>query len=211
MRAKLIVAACVGAAAVLGVSAFLVAHQRTTSAASGPPSGPYRGSQPPSGVHAPDFRLRSYRGAVVRSRDLRGKVVVVTFLDTACKDKCPIIAAQIGAGIRLLTGTERANVTALAITVLQPVDTPAHVRTFLRERHALAELDWLIGPLPQLRKAYNTFAVLSAAATGNPSLHSAGVRIFDRSGVWVSTLRAGLDLTPANLAHDIRVALHAQA
>ena len=210
MRGKLIVAACVAAADV-GVAAFLITHQSETSTASGPPSGPYRGSQPPRGVHAPDFRLRSYRGAVVRSRDLRGKVVVVSFLDTACKDKCPIIAAQIGAGTRLLTRTERANVTALAITVLPPADTPAHVRTFLRERHALAELDWLIGPLPQLRKAYNAFAVLSAAATGNPSLHSAGVRIFDRSGVWVSTLRAGLDLTPANLAHDIRIALHARA
>lgn len=209
MRAKLIVATCFVAAAALGVSAFLIAHQRETSAASGPPSGPYRGSQPPNGVRAPDFRLRSYRGVVVRSRDLRGKVVVLAFLDTACKDKCPIIAAQIGAGMRLLTPTERANVMALAITVLPPVDTPAHVRTFLRERHALDELDWLIGPLPQLRKAYKAFAVLSAAATGNPSLHSAGVRIFDRSGVWVSTLRAGLDLTPTNLAHDIRVALRA--
>jgi cytochrome oxidase Cu insertion factor (SCO1/SenC/PrrC family) len=132
VRAKLIAAACVAAAAVLGVSAFLLAHQRTTSVASGPPSGPYRGSQPPSGVHVPDFRLRSYRGAVVRSRDLRGKVVVVTFLDTACKDKCPIIAAQIGAGMRLLARTEQADVAALAITVLPPVDTPAHVRTFLR-------------------------------------------------------------------------------
>ena len=83
------------------------------------------------------------------------------------------------------------------------------MRTFLRQRHALAELDWLIGPLPQPRKAYKAFAVLSAAATGNPSLHSAGVRIFDRSGVWVSTLRAELDLTPADLAHDIRLALQA--
>ncbi len=211
MRAKLIVAACVVAAAVLGVSVFLIALQNETSAESGPPSGPYRGSQPPNGVHAPDFRLRSYRSAVVRSRDLRGKVVVVTFLDTACKDTCPIIAAQVGAAMRLLTQSERRNVAALAITVLPPADTPAHVRTFLRERHALAELDWLIGPLPQLRKAYKAFAVLSAAATGNPSLHSAGVRIFDRSGVWVSTLRAGLDLTPANLAHDISVALRARA
>lgn len=209
MRTKLILAACLAAAAVFGVSAVLVAQQRTSSVANGPPSGPYLGSQPPAGVRAPDFRLRSYRGAFVHSRGLRGKVMVVSFLDTACKDKCPIIAAQIGAGVRLLTRSERADVAALAITVLPTVDTPAHVRTFLRERHALGELDWLIGPLPQLRKVYKAFAVLSAAATGNASLHSAGVRIFDRSGVWVSTLRAGLDLTPANLAHDIRLALGA--
>jgi hypothetical protein len=33
------------------------------------------------------------------------------------------------------------------------------------------------------------------------------VRIFDRRGIWVSTLHAGIDLTPANLVHDIRAAL----
>lgn len=107
MRAKLIVAACVAAAGVLGVSAFLIARQSETGAASGPRSGPYRGSQPPSGVHVPEFRLQSYRGVDVRSRDLAGKVIVVTFLDTACKDKCPIVAAQAGAGMRLLTGVVR--------------------------------------------------------------------------------------------------------
>lgn len=32
-------------------------------------------------------------------------------------------------------------------------------------------------------------------------------RIFDRQGTWVTTLHPGADLTPANLAHDVRVAL----
>jgi len=33
------------------------------------------------------------------------------------------------------------------------------------------------------------------------------VRIYDRDGVWVSTLHAGADLTTENLVHDVRVAL----
>jgi len=32
------------------------------------------------------------------------------------------------------------------------------------------------------------------------------VRIYDASGVWVSTLHAGVDLTDENLIHDLRVA-----
>lgn len=39
------------------------------------------------------------------------------------------------------------------------------------------------------------------------AFHSAPVRIFDSRGVWVSTLHAGVDLTPENLANDLRVAL----
>src|SRR2546427_8685164 len=74
---------------------------------------PYLGSRPPPGLHAPDFTLRSYRGNLVRMSDLRGKVVLVTFLDTKCTDKCPIIASQIAAALPLLPSAARRLVVAL--------------------------------------------------------------------------------------------------
>jgi hypothetical protein len=37
-------------------------------------------------------------------------------------------------------------------------------------------------------------------------MHSAPVRVYDAEGRWRSTLNAGVDLTPANLAHDLRLA-----
>lgn len=168
---------------------------------------PYRGSVPPAGIHAPDFALESYRGPVVRMRDLRGKVVAVTFLDTACRDKCPVIAATVGAAISLLASAERAQVRALAISVLPRVDTPAHVRTFLRKRHTVGKLDWMIGPASVLPRVWKAYSILAASQTENANVHSADVRIFDRDGVWVSTLHTGVDLTPRNLAHDIRLTL----
>jgi len=198
----------IGAGIAAGV--VVTAQQRGADSATAPPPSAYRGSQPPKGITVPDIALRSYRGPLVRTRDLRGKVVAVTFLDTACRDKCPIITAVIGAGMRRLAPAERARVDAIAITVLPPIDTPPHVRKFLRQRHALGALDWLIGPLPELRKAWKRFAVLSALETGKANAHSADVRIFDSGGIWVSTLHVGVDLTPASLAHDIRVALRAR-
>jgi protein SCO1/2 len=140
-------------------------------------------------------------------RALRGRVVLVTFLDTDCKTKCPIIAGQIGASIRLLARTERRQVDALAITVNPARDTPSSVLTFLRRSDALRELNFLLGSVEELRPVWKSFHVLSAAETGNADVHSADVRVFDRRGLWVSTLHAGVDLTPANLAHDIRRAL----
>ena len=198
-----------GGVAVIAVGGTVGGLLATRGSGSMAPSGPYRGSIPPPGIRAPDFTLRSYRGPMVRMRDLRGKVVLVTFLDTACRDKCPIITAEIGATWPLLTRAERANVDALAITVLPQVDTPGRVGRFLRQRHAIGALDWLIGPVSELPRVWKAYAVLAAAHTGNANVHSAGVRIFDREGVWVSNLHAGVDLTPANLVHDIRVALRA--
>src|SRR5438093_1459513 len=70
----------------------------------------YRGSILPAGILAPDFILQSYRGPTIRMRDLRSKVVLITFLDTACRDKCPIITSVIGATWPLLSQAEKANV-----------------------------------------------------------------------------------------------------
>ena len=53
----------------------------------------------------------------------------------------------------------------------------------------------------------SAFQVLSSLETGQGTLHSAPVRIYDRSGTSVASLHAGADLSEANLNHDIRVAL----
>jgi len=195
-------------AGAIAVGALLAARQ--SSHPTQPPEGPYRGSEPPAGIRVPDATLPSYRGGTVSLRALEGKVLVVTFLDTKCTESCPIIAGEIGTALRLRSPLERSRVKSLAISVEPRLDTPASIRSFLRRRHALGKLDFLIGSVRDLRPVWNSFYVLPALDTGNADVHSADVRLFDRAGIWVSTLHAGVDLTPANLAHDIRVALHAK-
>lgn len=137
----------------------------------------------------------------------RGSIVLTTFVDSACRESCPIILARLGRGLRLLDPATRRHVVALAITVNPKVDTPAHVRRFLLERGALGQVDYLIGTVRELRPIWNAYGILSAVDTGNSDIHSADVRIFDRHGIWVSTLHTAVDLTPANVAHDIETAL----
>src|SRR6266566_5717458 len=202
-----LIAAIIVVPAVAGLLIHALTSGSTASpTASGLPPGAYRGSEPPAGIRLPAFSLRDYRGDIVRTSALRGKVVLVTFLDTDCKTKCPIFASDIGAALRLLSGSERGQVAALALTVNPARDTSTRVRRFLRGRHALG-IDFLLGTAKQMRPIWRAFHVVSAAETGNADVHSSDARVYDRSGVWVSTLHLPVDLTPANLAHDIRTAL----
>ena len=169
--------------------------------------GPFRGSEPPARIPLPVFALRDYTGAVMSSASLRGKVTVLTFLDTKCKEACPIIAGQIASTAALLAPDERGQVVFVAITSDPRDDTPAAIRAFLRRHRALGTLHYLSGPVPTLRRLWHSFQILSSLESGDADTHSAPVRIYSRDGIWLATQHAGADLTPANLAHDIRVAL----
>jgi protein SCO1/2 len=155
----------------------------------------------------PSFELHDYSGRVVRSSDLEGKALAVTFLETQCEEVCPLIASHIGAAMQLLQEEERESVAAVAISTHPEDDTPQSVRWFLHDHRAEGRLLYLIGSEIELLPVWTRFHVLPALDSGDANTHSAPVRIFDRSGEWVSTLHAGADLSPANLAHDLRSAL----
>lgn len=171
----------------------------------------YRGSQPPDGIRLVDFTLRDEQGATLRSRDLRGKVVVLTFLDSQCTDACPVIAFQVARTIDALRASERHAVVAVAISTDPDEDTPSSVRAFLRRQHALGRLRYLGSdePVEQMQRVWDGFQILSSFETHKDTLHSAPVRVYDRDSIWVATQHAGVDLSPTNLAHDIRVTLTA--
>ena len=96
----------------------------------------------------------------------------------------------------------------MAISTDPKEDTAASVRAFLRRNRALGKLHYVGGGEPEskLRPIWKRFYILSSLESGEDTLHSAPVRIY-AGGVWGATLHAGVDLTPANLAHDVRVAL----
>ena len=167
----------------------------------------FRGSTPPAQVLLPRFTLRNYSGEVVRADRLRGKTVLVTFLETKCTEACPIIADQIGKGLNLLAADDRQRVAALAVSTHPHDDTPASVRAFLRRHRVEGKLRYLIGSERELRPVWSAFHILPAFDSGDADMHSAPVRIFNPSGTWVSTLHPGIDLTPRNLANDALAAL----
>ena len=213
MSRRIAVTCAIGLAIGLGVVAALAAllsnGSSATSRASVAGSGPYRGSEVPGGITMRGFSLRNYDGRPVRSTDLAGRVTLLTFLDSQCTESCPVIAWTVARTIDALTPAERQGVRAVAITTDPAEDTKRSVRRFLGTNRALGRLLYLGGGEPEheLRRLWDDFDVLSSLESGEDTLHSAPVRIYDRSGEWVTTLHPGADLTEANLAYDLRIAL----
>ena len=203
---KLALAGAIAAIVALAVTVAVVLHDRAEVAA-GPSSGKFRGIEEPPGIMLPAFTLKSYDGRVVKASDLRGKIAIVTFLDTKCKEACPIVASVAAAAVDALTPSERLDVVAVAITSDPRVDTPAAIRAFLGRRHALRRIDYLIGPISRLKRIWRSFLVLSSFDSGDANVHSAPVRVYSRGGEWLATEHVGVDLTSANLVHDVRLAM----
>lgn len=158
-----------------------------------------------------NFTLRNRDGRAVHAADLRGRVTVLTFLDSQCTESCPVIAWTVARALDSLTRDERRDVRAVAISTDPAEDTPRSVRTFLVRNQAVGRILYVGGGQAEneLRDVWTELKILSSLESGEDTLHSAPVRIYDRGGIWVATLHAGADLTEVNLAHDIRVALEA--
>jgi protein SCO1/2 len=168
----------------------------------------FRGSEPPVASTAPGFALRdALSGDVVRMADLRGRVVVLTFLESRCESACPLIASQVAAALRRLSDNERDSVVALAISANPRDDIDQSVRAFLRRHRATDQIRYLNGPEGELRRVWEAYQVLSASESGDADIHSAPVRLYGRAGQWLATQHAGADLSVEALVHDISVAL----
>src|SRR5512138_1686645 len=79
---------------------------------------------------APTFRLTAQDERRLSLTDLRGKVVVLTFIYTTCADTCPLLTAKM-VGLQGRLGADfGARVFFASITVDPERDTPAVLKTY---------------------------------------------------------------------------------
>src|SRR5262245_25838496 len=103
-------------------------HASTTTAAS---PRAFEGTRIPLDTTAADFALTDEDGKVVRLSDQRGRLVLMSFLYTSCRDVCPLIATHLDSLVRSL-GKQARSVRVLAVTVDPDGDTPAVARAYVK-------------------------------------------------------------------------------
>lgn len=195
LRLTLVVVAVCLLAALAGV--VLLGGRDGAGEASGDaaPTGLHGALRPPQ-APAPDFRLRDQDGRVATMRQYRGRLVVVTFMYSTCRDTCPLTAQQIRGALDQLGR----DVPVLAISVDPAGDTPPHVERFLVEQHMVGRMRYLTGTHAQLAPVWRAYGIQPQSAE---SEHTASTVVDDGAG----RQRVGYltdQLTPEALAADLR-------
>jgi protein SCO1/2 len=167
----------------------------------------WAGAAPGNPQAVPDFTLTDQDGKRVRFAELRGKVVLLTFLYTNCPDVCPLIAENLNSALRKLPPAERAEVRVLAISVDPKRDTPAQVRGYVKVHRLLPQFRYLIGTKRELTAVWRKLDVQAVARDPDLVDHTTYTLLVDQTGHGIVFYSA--DFTSQDVLHDLRRILEA--
>jgi cytochrome oxidase Cu insertion factor (SCO1/SenC/PrrC family) len=129
------------------------------------------GSSTPLGSAAPPFTLTDQRGQPVTLASLRGKVVLLTFLDPVCVTDCPLIAQEFREAGNLLS-TDRANVELVAVNLNPLYRGLSYLQAFDRQEQLTGVANWLYltGSPAQLQAVWRKYGVTSVTGPAGAML-----------------------------------------
>jgi cytochrome oxidase Cu insertion factor (SCO1/SenC/PrrC family) len=118
------------------------------------------GSAAPLNFPAKGFQLTDQHGHTVSLASLRGKVVLLTFLDPVCTTDCPLIAQELRAAGQLL-GPAARNVELVAVVTNPIYHRVADTQAFDRQEHLNQVPNWLYltGSVPQLKQVWKDYGI----------------------------------------------------
>ena len=160
----------------------------------------------PGGHATPGFSLTDQNGHRFSLASQRGRIVIVTFLDSHCTQLCPIEAQELRAVDDRLRPSQRPVIVAISIN---PQDTPASVRRFAKRARWSGPWYWLMGSQRTLAPVWRAFGIEVVTlhekingVTVTSIGHSTAVYLLDRRG----HERAGysVPVLPARVAEDVR-------
>ena len=133
---------------------------------------------------APGFSLTDQDGHTVSLASLRGKVVLMTFLDPVCTTDCPIIAQEFKQTGQLL-GAQDKNVELVAVVANPTYRSTIFTRAFDQQEGLATVPNWLYltGSLSQLSTVWQHYGVtVQNLPAGSMSAHNDLAVVIDPSG-----------------------------
>ncbi len=133
---------------------------------------------------APAFQLSDQHGRPVTLASLRGRAVLLTFLDPVCTTDCPLIAQEFREAGQLL-GANSKRVALVAVVTNPIYRSPVFTQAFDRQERMDKVPDWLYltGSLPQLTNAWRAYNIaVQTEPAGAMVAHSDIAFVIDRAG-----------------------------
>jgi len=152
------------------------------------------GNAAPLDFRAPAFALTDQNGRPVSLASLRGKVVLLTFLDPVCTSDCPLIAQEFRAADQVLGASSR-NVELVAVVANPVYRSLAYTRAFDSQEGLSRLTNWLFltGSLAQLQQSWKNYSVTAQILPGGGMIaHNDVAFVIDAAG----RTRAELNFDP---------------
>ena len=153
---------------------------------------------------APDFTLTTQDGARLSLRDLRGKVVAVTFIYASCADTCPLLTAKMAALQARLGREFGSRVFFASVTVDPERDTPEVLKRYA-EAHAANPSGWafLTGTPTEIQDVQRRYGVYARKNPSGDVDHTFLTSLVDRDGV-LRVQYLGVRFDPDELLGDVQ-------
>jgi protein SCO1/2 len=153
---------------------------------------------------APAFSLTTQGGTRLALKDLRGKVVAVTFIYASCADTCPLLTAKL-AGLQTRLDTDfGAKVFFVTITVDPERDTPQVLKRYA-QAHGVNLAGWafLTGTPTEIQQVARQYGIYYKKTPRGAVDHTFLTSLIDHNG----TLRVqylGVRFDPDELLRDLQ-------
>jgi protein SCO1/2 len=132
---------------------------------------------------APEFTLTSQDGKRIALKDLRGKVLAITFIFASCADTCPLLTAKM-AGLQDRLGADFGpRVYFVSITVDPERDTPKVLKRYA-EAHRANPGGWafLTGTPAEIREIARRYGIFYKKTERGDVDHTFLTSLVDQSG-----------------------------
>jgi cytochrome oxidase Cu insertion factor (SCO1/SenC/PrrC family) len=184
----------VGAVGMILIGAVPLAAAQASPSASPILAESIDGSSAPLNSAAPGFALTDQSGRPVSLASLRGKAVLLTFLDPVCVTDCPLEAQEFRqAGV--LLGADSRKVELVAVNLNPLYSSIAYTQAFDREEQLAGVRNWvfLTGSPARLRPIWRQYGVVSQTLPAGSMLgHTDAAFVIGPTG----RLREELDFDP---------------
>jgi cytochrome oxidase Cu insertion factor (SCO1/SenC/PrrC family) len=142
------------------------------------------GLSPVPNKAAPDFTLVDQSGRTVSLSSMKGRSVVLEFMDPHCTDICPIVSQEFIDAYKDL-GPRSATTVFVAVNVNAFHHATADMAAYSREQGLDSIPDWhfLTGPVPALQAVWRDYGVYVDAPNPNADvIHTSIVYFIDSQG-----------------------------
>jgi protein SCO1/2 len=156
---------------------------------------------------APGFTLTAQDERRLSLSDLRGKVVVLTFIYTTCTDTCPLLTAKLASLQSGLGPDFGRRVFFVSVTVDPERDTPARLKSYGAAHGAKFE-GWafVTGAESEIREVARRYGVYYKKTPRGDVDHTFLTSVIDPRGV-LRVQYMGTRFDPAELLGDVRALL----